>query len=287
MLTVGLLLAVSTAAQETFTDSAKFERWSHFKDYGVPAVMGKDALNSAAIADGTCRLIQQNDGFYFWHYPSRVERVLQALADAPPTSKPSHFVLSAEKALHDACSDKGDKASRLEHKLESLAGSVQNWYHALTAPSSDPSWKGQYDPAYQPQQVALTAGLMCIAACDLNDGELSKSAMQTLAHNYAMLRKAVNATFPWATGNIIFSGANSVKDLAKSLMPLLRTPCGCTKQNDRASASKGSKFCPENLQATYADMHDGDKKEITISGTSLLIRPSGNNQTWEVKSELD
>jgi hypothetical protein len=45
--------------------------------------------------------------------------------------------------------------------------------------------------------------------------------------------------------------------------------------------------CPTNLQAVYADMHDGDKKEIIISGTSLTIKPNGNNQTWVVKSEVD
>ena len=27
----------------------------------------------------------------------------------------------------------------------------RHWYHALAAPSSDPSWKGQTAPAYQPQ----------------------------------------------------------------------------------------------------------------------------------------
>merc|ERR1711971_205745 len=41
------------------------------------------------------------------------------------------------------------------------------------------------------------------------------------------------------------------------------------------------------LKAIYADMHDGDKKEITISGASMTIKPSGNNQTWMVKAALD
>jgi len=41
------------------------------------------------------------------------------------------------------------------------------------------------------------------------------------------------------------------------------------------------------LQVVYADMHDGDKKEVTISGVSVTVKPSGNNQTWVVKSELD
>merc|ERR1711865_1349942 len=45
--------------------------------------------------------------------------------------------------------------------------------------------------------------------------------------------------------------------------------------------------CPDKLHAVYADMHDGDKKEVTISGTSLTIKPSGNDQTWVVHTKLD
>merc|ERR1712139_342846 len=45
--------------------------------------------------------------------------------------------------------------------------------------------------------------------------------------------------------------------------------------------------CPESLSGVYADMHDGDKKEVTISGRSMTIKPSGNNQTWIVKSQWD
>jgi len=294
MFKVGFVLAGSALASEPFSESAKFERWSHFKDYGVPAVMGKDALNSAAIADGSCRMTgQEFDGFYFWHYPGRVERVLQALKDAPPTSNPSLFVLSADKALRDACSDKQDKASQTRYELDSLAGSVQNWYHALTAPASDATWKGQFDPAYQPQQVALTAGLFCIAACDLNKGELSSSSMRAVAASYAELPRRFNAILPWTSGSSIFSGAKSADDLAKSTQPLLMT-CGCKEsqgllkdQGLVGPSGPNQAFCPTKLDAVYDDMHDGDKKHITISGTSLTMKPSGNNQTWLVKSEVN
>jgi len=46
-------------------------------------------------------------------------------------------------------------------------------------------------------------------------------------------------------------------------------------------------FCPDKLQAVYADMHDGDKKEVTISGDSLTIKPSGNDEQWVVNAKLD
>ncbi|CAE7025605.1 unnamed protein product, partial [Symbiodinium sp. KB8] len=45
--------------------------------------------------------------------------------------------------------------------------------------------------------------------------------------------------------------------------------------------------CPQELHGVFADMHDGDKKQVTIAGTSLTIKPSGNSQSWVVKAELD
>merc|ERR1712100_862377 len=47
--------------------------------------------------------------------------------------------------------------------------------------------------------------------------------------------------------------------------------------------------CPTSLDAIFADMHDGDQKRVTIDGTSLTIRPHGNDppQTWEVKTTLN
>merc|ERR1712127_593301 len=39
--------------------------------------------------------------------------------------------------------------------------------------------------------------------------------------------------------------------------------------------------------AVFADMHDGDKKRVIIDGTALTIKPSGNDQVWEVNTVLD
>lgn len=42
-----------------------------------------------------------------------------------------------------------------------------------------------------------------------------------------------------------------------------------------------------DMRATFADMHDGDRKEVTISGSHMTIRPSGNNQSWVVHTEVN
>mmetsp|Transcript_231 Transcript_231/g.480 ORF Transcript_231/g.480 Transcript_231/m.480 type:complete len:270 (-) Transcript_231:36-845(-) len=75
----------------------------------------------------------------------------------------------------------------------------------------------------------------------------------------------------------------------KNIAPLVlifAAPGVCITSGDQgAFATKN--FCPDKLRAIYADMHDGDQKEIAIAGTSMTIRPSGNNQTWVVKSEVN
>ena len=55
-------------------------------------------------------------------------------------------------------------------------------YHALCAPADDESWMGEFDPAYQPQQVALTLGFMTIAACDLNGAMLPAAVISQFTH---------------------------------------------------------------------------------------------------------
>jgi len=45
--------------------------------------------------------------------------------------------------------------------------------------------------------------------------------------------------------------------------------------------------CPTVFRAVFADMGDGDMKEVIIEGSALTIKPSGNNQVWEVKTVLD
>lgn len=47
----------------------------------------------------------------------------------------------------------------------------------------------------------------------------------------------------------------------------------------------GDEFCPGGLHGVFADMHDGDKKEVTFSETTMTIKPSGNNQTWVIHAQ--
>lgn len=46
-------------------------------------------------------------------------------------------------------------------------------------------------------------------------------------------------------------------------------------------------YLPDSFHAVFADMHDGDKKEVTVTGSSMVIKPSGSNQTWTVKAVFD
>jgi len=57
------------------------------------------------------------------------------------------------------------------------------------------------------------------------------------------------------------------------------------EETDRVAVSKIK--CPTKLNAVFADMHDGDKKEVTIFGNSMTIKPSGNDQEWTVNAKLD
>jgi len=45
--------------------------------------------------------------------------------------------------------------------------------------------------------------------------------------------------------------------------------------------------CPTQLKAVFADLHDGDRKEVSISGTTVTIKPAGGGQDWEVTSSLE
>lgn len=229
LLLVGLALA-EPSGSPALSDAARFERWSHFKDHGLPAT-ADDPLNQAAIADGACRLLGDEvslDGYDLWRARGRVQGVIAALGAAPPTAKPSFFVASTAERLLIPCSTPAPMAPQ-NFSLAHRGAALQNWYHALCAPSTDPGWRGQFDPAAQPQQMAVTAGLACIAACDANRRHLPARAMAALFEGErgpSGARDAVCRALPWS-GGTDFRKAASEPLLAEMAAPLLGKPCGC------------------------------------------------------------
>lgn len=215
------------------SDSACFERWSHFKDYGVPGTVS-DPLNQAAIADGTCRLLGPDnlklDGSAMWNEPARVKGVLMALKDAPATDRPSYFVRSTRERLLIPCSTPHPTVEN-NFSVKSVAASLQNWYHALCAPQDEPSWKDAFDPAEQPQQMAITSGLVCIVACDTKvDADTMASVLQDPQKVRDNICKALpytrsNKTTAWNHAD--FTKATSSAELSRLAAPLRQTACTC------------------------------------------------------------
>ena len=129
-----LVLALATSS---FTESDRFERWSHFRNVGLPATVN-DTLNQAAIADGACRLLPDASysGYTYWHYPQRVRRVLDALGRAPSTLQPSAFTLSAGAGLAKACEPAVEDEPANVSTVPARAAAMENWLKALCAPCS-------------------------------------------------------------------------------------------------------------------------------------------------------
>jgi hypothetical protein len=249
-----MLILSAAAAANVFTEPAIFERLSHFKDYGVPGTVN-DPLNQAMIADASCRNFDDYTGFSFYHDLPKVKQVLAALAELPSTANPSHFTLTAHKNMVKAC---GPPTPKLPNSsdyrcdvlpLPSLTGSMDNWHRALCAAENDPSWDGTYDPAYQPQQVAVTAGFMCIVACDCASAELTSTTLKRFASS-ALLAKITNEevckAIPFNAVNFT-AQASTPSQLAKAAAPLQRV-CGCddrTAASDPPSSGSGAGFTAE------------------------------------------
>merc|ERR1719402_2039330 len=208
-----LILAFSAhvSAANVFTAAAIFERLSHFKDAGV--VNHLNTVDQAMIADGSCRMVRPDghqDGYSLWHDAAATGNVIAALKEAlPPTSKPSHFVLSAHDVLKDVCppplvddvEERQDYSCRGGgHGVEDMVAAMHNWHRALCAAETEPEWQGEYDPAYQPQQVALTAGFMCILACDCNGARVPASSLSSFAESPESadaVRYQLCSSVPW------------------------------------------------------------------------------------------
>jgi len=229
-----ILLSITLTAGNVFTDSAIFERLSHFKNDGV--VNHLNSVDEAMIADGSCRMIRSElDGYALWQDPDRTGEVIEALKDVlPPTGKPSHFVLSAHQVLDELCPVAGSETKEEfscrggGHELSVMAGAMHNWHRALCARDTDPEWEGEFDPAYQPQQVALTAGFMCIIACDCNMSSLPAASLAYFAESAQttnVLHDLLCTIVPWEAVDFA-EGSDGVDHLAELSAPLMEM-CGC------------------------------------------------------------
>ena len=242
LLSLSLLsfLSSATSSAAVFTGAAAFERLSHFKDVGVPAVVqAKDALNQAMIADGSCRatLGQHTfDGYAFFHNRDKVTAVIAAVAKLPSTRSPSRFVLTAQSQLLDVCTSASATANgtiaayscRQGFSFPGIASSMNNWHRALCASSDDPAWGGLFDPAYQPQQEALTIGFMCMLACDCNSLSLPAASLSAIAGSLTAPDESgatLCAAVPW--GKVNFTRATDPDALAALAAPLTDSVCKC------------------------------------------------------------
>eukprot|EP00929_Paragymnodinium_shiwhaense_P115043 TRINITY_DN8363_c0_g1_i1.p1 TRINITY_DN8363_c0_g1~~TRINITY_DN8363_c0_g1_i1.p1 ORF type:complete len:235 (+),score=48.64 TRINITY_DN8363_c0_g1_i1:214-918(+) len=223
-----ICLVIAPLAAAAFTDSERFERWSHFKDYGVPGTV-HDPVNKAAIADGACRLVVQQGGSTFWHSAERTQQVLDTLAKSPKTDKPSYFTLTTKASLERVCKGtSGEPMKRPDYDPSVIIKSFANWHRAICAPATDPTWEGAFDPAYQPQQVALTSGFLCIASCDSARGvDLPAAGLfESLEQDPQAAARAACTAAPW--GDIDFGKAKTLDELASLSQPLRDVFCKCS-----------------------------------------------------------
>jgi len=232
-----MLLVVAALSLTGFAPAEQFERWAHFH-WALPKVQG-DALSQAAIATGSCWLLNEPfDSFFFWRRPAATAAVLEALGSAGSSEASlgasSNFTLTAKAAMTSPCAAAQAKSTSVPpphdgFTIGALAAAAQNWYHALCAPASDPSWTvNGYDPAYQPQQMALTAGLLCIATCDVSNASLPATAIGAIQQSPSEAAAAVCAKFPWNSASMsTFSSAATRVELASRLDPLRGALCRC------------------------------------------------------------
>jgi len=242
-----IMLAIQTAtiflsctalvSANVYTESAIFERLCHFKNDGV--VNHLNTVDVAMIADGTCRMFREElDGYALWHNPTAGAEIIAALKALPVTGKPSHFTLSAHEIMEDICPEAIVDTQSVEdeftcrgsgYDVEVMAGAMHNWQRALCAPKIDAEWEGEFDPAYQSQQVALTAGFMCIIACDCNETKLPGAGLAYFAESdetASMLQKLVCSSVPWEI--IDFADASQDVDILAELSAPLMEVCGCS-----------------------------------------------------------
>ena len=140
----------------------------------------------------------------------------------------SAFTLSAGAGLAKACQPAVEDEPANVSTVPARAAAMENWLKALCAPSSSPVWRGAYDPAYMPQQQALTVGFVCIVTCEASGVKLSADAMADLSSYSAAARDDICDALPWDdAAPARFGGTTRREELARLTEPLLDTPCTC------------------------------------------------------------
>merc|ERR1719481_1041331 len=235
---IKFIFSLGFTAANVFTGSAIFERLAHFKNDGV--VNHLNTVDLAMIADGSCRMANPSiDGFALWHNKEATDSVINVLREVlPETSKPSYFVLSALEVLAEVCPvEEAENNLDLQedftcrgggYEAEVMAGAMHNWQRALCAPEDESEWGGEYDPAYQPQQVALTSGFMCIIACDCNGASIAPDTFWNFAESTEAaetINDLICGTTAW--GDVDFADAAADVDLLARMSAPLMFICGC------------------------------------------------------------
>ena len=208
--------------------AASYERLSHFVDVGLPASVGAP-LTRWAIADGACRAA--GGGGASDVVLGAAEYVVNALDTLPATADgPSRFTRAALAELPPACASAADVAEWggapfVDSFSPADAGAaLYAWRRALC----NASWP---DPAYMPQQQALTLGFVCAAACGA-DGRVSPAAaLARLTASDASARAstedACTALLAADGGESAWAALASWSDIATATAPLLQEPCAC------------------------------------------------------------
>lgn len=226
------LFCLGVHAGFQYPEAAKFERWAHFHDFGVPGTVG-DPLNQACIVDGSCRLLgTPYSGYHFWKNPARVRNVIAAFNEVPASATPaakqsSFFTITVADLLSKACNEDVDEELAVTGGNFTIADQVKaihNWHHAFCAAADDESWEGRYDPAYQPQQISLTSGFLCMVTCDANNLELDEKAMMKLQDVGQKFRESICDVVPYQATS--FLNITTKKELAAATAPWIKPVCG-------------------------------------------------------------
>lgn len=213
--------------------AASYERLSHFVDAGLPGSVDK-ALDRWAIADGACRAAGASGAS---DVVLGADMYVIAALDALPATAdgPSRFTRAALAELPPACARAADVAESGGAPFASflpadVGASLYAWRRALC----NASWP---DPAYMPQQQALTLGFMCAAACGADGRVAPASALARLAASDASARAsteaACGALLAADGGEGAWAALVSWNDIATATAPLAREPCACTASGHR------------------------------------------------------